>query len=147
MKFARRMILVPEDEYISLKKDKNTNKLQTLKLNSKRQHTLKKPFTEMTQNLGKFIRKRNQTKAKEMDLKTPIDFNREVLDMTKHLPQTSHHKARLLILELRKQGFTWGENNELATPGGQKLHGSNVIDLITEALVVQTKKHYAKPKG
>ena len=66
--------------------------------------------------------------------------------MTEQLPQTHHHKARLLLAELQAQGFKWTYNKVLTTPSGQTLHGSNVIDLIKEALV-QARTRQAKPRG
>ena len=139
MKYAKRMVLVPEDEYLSLKGG-NT------KLKAKKVTDLQKPFIKMTQDLGKDIRLRNIDRIEKATLQAPTDFNREIVQMTEHLPQTHHHKARLLLSELRAQGFKWKYNKELTTPSGQTLYGSNVIDLIKEALV-QARRKVPKPTG
>ena len=139
MKYAKRMIMVPEDEYLALKGT-------TTKLKVKKEEDLQKPFTKMTQNLGKKIRVRDLIKSEEKILQAPLDLNREIVNMTEHLPQTHHHKARLLLTELRAQGFNWKYNKELTVPSGHTLRGSNVIDLIKEALV-QARKKVPKPTG
>lgn len=139
MKYAKRMILVPEDEYLALKS-------KGLKTKSVNQRDLQKPFVALTQDLGRQIRQRDQVEAETAEKQAPLDMNREIVNMTEHLPQTHHHKARLLLTELREQGFKWKYNKELTTPSGQTLHGSNVIDLIKEALV-QAKKKQPKPRG
>lgn len=145
MKYTKRMILVPEEEFLSLKNKANTKNVK-LKTNIDPPTDMQKQFTNMTQDLGKRIRMRDQAEAQITAKQAPQNLNREIVTMTEHLPQPHHHKARLLLAELQAQGFKWTYNKELTTPSGQTLHGSNVVDLIKEALVT-ARTRQAKPRG
>ena len=131
MKYAVRMVLIPESEYLSLK-GKSTKDVKKLKT--------RKAFIKLTQDLGKKIRQRDQVKIQQQKvLDAQVDQNRPVIDLVQHLPSIYHKKGKLTLDELQSQGFSWKQNKEITVPSGKTLTGSNIVDLLKEALVPQRK--------
>lgn len=137
MKFAKRMVLVPESEY---------NLLKTLKKEPKKEISEAKRFRKLTQDLGKKIRLKGQTKSQQEQIKAQADSRLTILDLSESLPALYQPKARLVLSELLAQGFKWKYNKELTLPSGQTITGSNIVDLLKESLVPQ-KKDTPKPNG
>lgn len=142
MKYAVRMVLIPESEYLSLNV-KRTKGIKSLKT--------RKAFIQLTQDLGKKIRQRDQVKIQQQKVldaqrNTQKDPNQTVVDLVQHLPSIYHKKGKLTLDELQAQGFSWKQNKEITVPSGQTLTGSNIVDLLKEALVPQ-RKRTPKPSG
>ena len=146
MKYAKRMVLVPELEYLATCKPKR-------KTQTKRQQA-----QNITQKLAKQIRQRQHTTArlrthgrKRVDPGVNLssvyvenEANMDTSEIVDHIPVMYRNKATLLLAHLTKQGMTWNDRKEVFLPGGTLLHNSNIVDLVKEALVKGTK---AKPRG
>ena len=137
MKYAVRMVIIPEAEYKSLKPDKKA---------SKTRKTKREAAVQISQELGLKIRKRNQIKALHRQQEhQPPESSRFMLELFDYLPASYHAKARTVLSELLNKGFAWTYKGEVTLPSGQKLIGSNIGDLLREALVQQQKKDTPKP--
>lgn len=134
MKFARKMVLVPASEYEILKaQDTRPSKL------SDEERALK-----LSQDMGKAIRLKGQTRIERVQPQK--DPKASVLELSTFLPALYQPKARQVLSELETQGFKWNYNKEFTTPTGQTLQGSNIVDLIKEALVPE-RTTKPKPTG
>ena len=121
MKYAVRMVIIPESEYKLLKSDKKT--LKTRK-------TEREAAVQLSQELGLKIRKRNQIKALHRQQEhQPPESSRFMLELFDYLPASYHAKARIVLSELLNKGFSWTHKGEVTLPSGQKLTGSNINDL------------------
>lgn len=134
MKYAKRMVLVPEVDYLQ-RASKPKKKID-----------VHNAAIAISQKLGKRLRKRDQTAAR---LKEQWDFHQRPkrVDMAEHLPPVYQQKARLLLGELAHQGVTYTKNNELVLPNREVLPQSNIMDLLTAALVTTRGREPPKPKG
>ena len=139
MKYAVRMVIIPESEYKLLKPDKAKKAL-------KRQNTEREAAVKLSQELGLNIRKRSQIKAlhRQKEHQQP-ESSRFMLELFDYLPTSYHAKARIVLSELLNKGFTWTHKGEVTLPSGQKLTGSSINELLREALVQQQKKDTPKP--
>lgn len=140
MKYAVRMVIIPESEYHSLKAKHNQGgkKLKT-----------RRRYIQLTQDLGRKIRQRDSEKIQQQRVQaaaTKSDPYHTVVDLIQHLPPVYHSKARLALSELLAQGFAWKQNKEVTIPSGQTLVGSNIVDLLKEAFVPQ-RRGTPKPTG
>lgn len=130
MKYAARMVLVPETEYLALQAGSYKNKTTP---------SLKRQAINLSQDLGKRIRQRKQ--IVKLDIQPGVNI-------LEHLPPIYQPKAKLLLKELKSRGVAWTGNRELITSNGLTIADSNIIDLIKEALVSTTSsRHRPKPHG
>ena len=122
MKFSTRMVLIPETEYLLLKASTGTKRKQT--------------FTEMTQDMSKKIRLSERDKA---------ELFQPSVNIIEHLPPIYHSKAKRLLAELAIAKIKHTDSKEVVLPNGAAITRSNIVDLITEALVPNNSR--LKPIG
>ena len=150
MKFAKRMILIPEADF---------------QQSSKKPQSMRKAAIEITQKLGKQIRHRNQSAARLKTQWNPLESQTgptvqlsslykdtklmtNVLDVSEMMPTLYRNKAKLLLGQLQARGVKWNMFGELILPDGQTIDKSNIVDLLNEAFVAtRTKKSVQKPIG
>ena len=150
MKFAKRMILVPEADY---------------QQSNKKPQSMRQAAIEVTQKLGKQIRHRNQSVARLKAQWNPVESQRgpnvqlsslykdtklmtNVLDVSEMMPTLYRNKAKLLLGQLQARGVKWNTTGELILPDGQTVEKSNIVDLLNEAFVgTSAKKSSRKPTG
>ena len=137
MKYAVRMVIIPELEYLQLKQQKPTPG----KLPKTRQ-----AFIKHTQELGRQIRERAQAAepSTAAEVTPPTDPRRSTPDIVEHLPRQYRDKARRALSEMANHGFSWKYNREVQLPSGQLLSGSNIVDLLKEAIDPKTSSN---PRG
>ena len=149
MKFAKRMILIPETDF---------------QQSSKKPQSMRKAAIEITQKLGKQIRHRNQSAARLKTQWNPLESQTgptvqlsslykdtklmtNVLDVSEMMPTLYRNKAKLLLGQLQARGVKWNTFGELILPDGQTIDKSNIVDLLNEAFVGSAKKSAQKPVG
>ena len=138
MKFARKMVLIPEDEYLELKEKPPASKTSEFKrkvrevLRNKRDHSA---ATQMSQLVGSYIRHKQSEQPKLVP--KPMDF-------LQFFEPIYHKKVTLLLSQLKDNRIGWTQNKELQLPTGQIIDHSNIVDLIKEALVASRKKKRAQ---
>ena len=149
MKFAKRMILVPEADF----KQSNT-----------KPQSMRQAAVEISQKLGKQIRHRNQSAARLKAQWSPIEAQTgptvqlsslykdtklmtNVLDVSEMMPTLYRNKAKLLLGQLQARGVKWNTAGELILPDGQTIDKSNIVDLLNEAFVGSSKQSAEKPVG
>ena len=115
MKYARKFILVPADS-----KPKPVELKQSMRhvLKGRRDHRAAKKMSHLLSDYLHY----NKKPAK------PIDFS-------KHIPAIYHNKMNILLKEV-----TWTPLAELKTQFGKVIAGSNMIELIREAIVGKRKQ-------
>ena len=153
MKYATRMILVPEADFLHQQSNK------------KHQNT-RKAAIDVAQKLGKQIRHRNQSAARLKAQWNPMESQigptvqlsslyketkpmANALDVSEMMPTLYRNKTKLLLGQLMARGMKWNDLNELVLPDGQTIANSNILALLKEALVARqsTKKPVQKPIG
>ena len=151
MKYATRMILVPEADF------QKTSKVP---------QSTRKTAIELTQKLGKQIRHRNQSAARLKAQWNPIESQTgpavqlsslyketqpmaSALDVSEMMPPLYRNKSRLLLGQLLARGMKWNNSGEVILPDGQTIVKSNILDLLKEAFVGRptTRKPVQKPVG
>ena len=149
MKYAKRMILIPEADY---------------KQSNKKPQSMRQAAIEVTQKLGKQIRHRNQSVARLKAQWSPVELQTgpnvqlsslykdtklmtNVLDVSEMVPALYRNKAKLLLGQLQARGVKWNTFGELILPDGQTIDKSNIVDLLNEAFVGSSKKSAQKPVG
>ena len=151
MKFAKRMVLIPEADF---------------KQSSKKPQSLRKAAIEITQKLEKQIRHRNQSVARLKAQWNPIESQTgptvqlssiyketkpitNVLNISEMMPAVYRNKTKLLLDQFQARGMTWNAAGELILPDGQTIDNSNILDLFKEAFVGLTrgKSSAKKPVG
>ena len=149
MKYAKRMILIPEADY---------------KQSNKKPQSMRQAAIEVTQKLGKQIRHRNQSVARLKAQWSPVELQTgpnvqlsslykdtklmtNVLDVSEMVPALYRNKAKLLLGQLQARGVKWNTVGELILPDGQTIDKSNIVDLLNEAFVGSSKKSAQKPVG
>lgn len=119
MKYAQRMVLVPEAE------------------------SLRQKAKEKTIKLAKRVRVKNQSKVKQW-LVTPappgVVPNQPTLvstpkELSVSLPPIYQAKGEKLLNEMIRSGFSWNPSKELVLPSTQSIPNSNIESIIKEALV------------
>ena len=134
MKFAKRMVLVPEEDYLhSVNKQKRTTNVRDRAI-------------EMAQKVGKQMRKRAQADAQVKEVWERLTPPKAA-DIASLLPALYQPKARLLLAELAKHGVTYTKDNEVVLPDKEVIAGSNMVDLLRAALVTERGRPPRKPKG
>ena len=143
MKYATRMVLVPETDYLKRRVNPEKDRKAAIKL---------------SQKLGKKIRQRNQSTARLKGETHPMPTaqisslykqarpKQDISKLIEYLTPLYRDKAKLLLAELITQGVTWNDDKELVLPGDKVLPESNIVDLLKEALV-GSKRSKTKPKG
>ena len=151
MKYATRMILIPEADF---------------RKSTKEPPSPRKAAIELTQKLGKEIRHRNQSAARLKAQWNPIESQTgpavqlsslyketqpmaSVLKVSEMMPPLYRNKSKLLLGQLLARGMKWNDAGELILPDGQSIVNSNILDLLKEAFVGRppTKKPVRKPVG
>ena len=137
MKFAKRMILIPETDF---------------QQSSKKPQSMRKAAIEITQKLGKQIRHRNQSAARLKAQWNPLESQigptvqlsslykeskpmTNVLDVSEMMPTLYRNKSKLLLSQLQARGMKWNTTGELILPDGRTIDNSNILDLLKEAFV------------
>lgn len=137
MKFAEKMVLIPEAEYHALlnKPGKTSELKKEMKdvLKGKRDHTA---ATKMSQLVGAYLRHKESVKPPK----------RKQEDFLEYFHTIYHGKVKSLLSQLHSNRIEWNEEYELILPSGQIIAKSNIVDLIREALV-STKKKSPAPIG
>ena len=153
MKYAKRMVLIPETEYLERKVKAKTTKKQSDYIAAK----------ALAQKRGKEMRMRDQGTARLRyqwkhlkDAPEPMVHvsslykesqpEANILDLINFLAPVYQPKAKLLLADLRSKGFTWSDNKELILPSGDKIQRSNIVDLMKEALVTTKTSKKGTPK-
>ena len=147
MKFAQKMVLIPEAEYITLlhkgkikptkikgkkQAESMANRIkQNMKdvLKGKRDH---EAATKMSQLVGAYLRHKASEKP------TPSKPKKE--DLLDFFEPIYHKKVDTLISKLHDQGIEWNDKKESKLPSGDIVPHSNIVDLIKEAVVAFKKK-------
>ncbi len=128
MKYATRMVLIPETEYLALKVPKKGTEKKKKKTN----------VIEVIQEMGKKIRQRDQETSKAY---------KPSVKVIEHLPPIYHSKAKLLLSELATAGIKYTDKKELVLESGEVISQSNIVDLIKEALMPVKHTGDLKPTG
>ena len=119
MKYAQRMILVPEDQ------------------------ALRERARKTTEKLSKAVRVKNQAKVKKW-LVTPTppgvvpnqpNATATPRELSASLPPIYQAKGERLLNEMLSAGFTWTPSKELVLPSTEPLPNSNIQAILKEALV------------
>lgn len=145
MKYAKRMVLVPESEYLAMPK-------QRKKLNER------EAARATSQKLAKQIRRREHIAVKNRTHAEPVDPGvhlssvypaeepeMDLMEIAEHMPVNYQNKTKLLLTYLNKKGIVWNDRKEVVLPGGSVLQNSNIVDLLKEALARSTA--VTKPRG
>ena len=142
MKYAERMVLLPETQF-HLLRQANTTKRKTKPKN------LYKAAIVASQELGKKMRQsqvqvQKQKQREKKDDKPPTVT---VDDIVNELAPVYHAKAKRILAQLAKYGITYTNNQELITANGRVVPNSNITDILKEALVPSKKLKLPKPVG
>ena len=119
MKHAHKYMLVPvepESKPVQLKET-----LRTVLKSGQKDHKTAKKYSHLLRNYVHYKKKPE----------------RKQLDFLKHIPAIYHNKVNILLKDAH---LSWSPLGELKTPYGQVIHGSNMVDLLKEALIGK-KKH------
>lgn len=132
MKVAQKMVLIPEEEYLTL--THKTQKPKTLRQDMR--DILQGPrdyesAVKMSQLVGTHLRRKESEKPK------PSKPKENFLD---YFDPIYHRKVNLLLSQFQTHGIGWNEQKELTLPSGEVIAHSNIIDLIKEALVGAKKR-------
>jgi len=138
MKYARKMVLIPEEEYMELKGNPPSSKTSQLKrkvrevLRGTRDHSA---ATQMSQLVGSYLRHKQSEQSKPVSApkKPSINFQQ-------FFEPIYEKKVTSLLSQLKENRIGWTQNKELQLPTGQIIPHSNIVDLIKEALVGTRKK-------
>ncbi len=121
MKYAMKMVLIPESEYRRLKPEEGVRDKVNKILRGKRDRNA---ATEMSQLFGRYLR----TTKPEQEKKS---LSKE--EIIQQLPPIYHEKVKNFLTELEKYGSTWTDNYEFVTKSGETI--GNIVDLLKEAFV------------
>ena len=124
MKYATKMVLIPEAEYRKLLPEGGIKAKISKIVSGKRNHESAK---EMSQLFGRHLR---TTKPQPS-----------------HFQPIYHGKVSKVLAEFEKYGTSWTNRNELVLKSGKVITNSNIIDLVKEALVGTRRKERRMPDG
>ena len=133
MKVAQKMVLIPEEEYHSLTKPKSEFQKDVKEILKKEKDY--DSATKMSQLVGSYIRHKQARETKEKPDDLFID----------HFKPLYHSKVSLFMKQLQDNNIKWNDNRELILPSGLIVPHTNIIDLITEAVVHKPKKRGEEP--
>lgn len=121
MKYAQRMILISEAEYLDLKRGRKSSMADLLRE--------PRDINKYNKLLGAKLKKKKKLEAKP----SFIDF----------IPPVYHSEAKILTRDM-----SWNDRFELITSSGA-VPGSNIADLVKEALIKRTlgQKNDPNPVG
>ena len=142
MKYAERMVLLPETQF-HLLQQANSKKRKTKPKN------LYKAAIAVSQELGKKIRQGQVQVQKQKERQKNVEKapNVTVDDIVNELAPIYHAKAKRILAKLAKYGITYTNNQELITANGRVVPNSNITDILKEALVPSKKLKLPKPVG
>ena len=142
MKYAERMVLLPETQF-HLLQQANSKKRKTKPKN------LYKAAIAVSQELGKKIRQGQVQVQKQRERQKNVEKapNVTVDDIVNELAPIYHAKAKRILAKLAKYGITYTNNQELITANGRVVPNSNITDILKEALVPSKKLKLPKPVG
>ena len=133
MKYAMKMVLIPESEYRRLKPEEGVKGKVVKLLHGKRD---KKAATEMTQLFGRYLR----TTKPEKEIQT---LSKD--EIVQNLPPMYHEKVKQFLTQLETYGSTWTDNFQFVTKSGQII--GNILDLLKEAFVGTRSLRRNVPQG
>lgn len=123
MKYAMKMVLIPESEYRRLKPDITDKMNQVLS----RKHD-QETATDMSQLFGRYLRtKQTHNPIQSLD-KTHI---------LSKLPAIYHAKVSKFLTFLEDYGSSWMDTYEFVSKNGEVI--GNIIDLLNQAFVAKKK--------
>lgn len=136
MKYARKMVLIPEEEYQTLMNSKSNQSQRAIKdvLNEPRDH---EAASKMSQLVGTYLRRKQSETL-------PTPTKDDVLDYFNPIYQ---RKVVLFLSKLHDLGMEWNTDKEVKLPSGEIISHSNIVDLIKEALVSGKRKTERRPLG
>lgn len=151
MKFAQKMILVPEEDYSMVIKAQaqaipaETKKTIALNDAMKKVTSTKRNNICKSQTYQKLLRDylHYKRKATQPAISLPDSSDSTMTrsnDFLNNLPALYRGKAHLLLTHLEKHGVKWSEKGELKLPSGNVIEGSHGTDLLREALVGSKSK-------
>ena len=149
MKYATRMILVPEADF---------------QKSSKVPQSTRKTAIELTQKLGKQIRHRNQSAARLKAQWNPIESQTgpavqlsslyketqpmaSALDVSEMMPPLYRNKSRLLLGQLLARGMKWNNSGEVILPDGQTIVKKQYIGLVERSICGSTNYEETSAKA
>ena len=135
MKYAVKMVLIPETEYKMLL-DRNPMKAKMNKL--LRGKPSREKAAEMSQLIGRHLRMQPLPKTPKA-VKAP--------NILSHFQPIYHSKINKVMSALNKYGSDVSEKNELVLRIGDVVTNSNIIDLLKEAFVSSRRKERELPHG
>lgn len=163
MKYAKRMVLIPETEYRMLQPSGGTIK--------RKPKDLYTAAIDLSNQVGKTIRQRDQDETQQ-DRAAVKKFQRykrtletlappqppiapspptgvTVNDIVTAMPAQYRAIAKNVLTQLGRHGITWTNKSELILESGERIPNSNITDLLKEAIVtLKSKKPFAsKPIG
>ena len=119
MKFAQKMVLIPEEEYQILINSKSNRMKRDIKevLKGPRDHA---SATKMSQLVGSCLRrKQSERKPKKEEKKE---------DLLEYFNPIYHRKVALFISKLHNLEMEWNTDKELKLPSGEIIRHSNIVD-------------------
>ena len=134
MKYAMKMVLIPESEYRRLKPEGGMKDKVDKILSGKRDA---KAATEMSQLFGRYLR----TTKPVQPSKKPI----EEMEIVSHLPVLYHEKVSKFLTQLQNYGTTWTDNYQLISKSGEVI--GDIVDLLKEAFVGTRRTERQIPSG
>ena len=117
MKYAERMVLVPESETVRERARKETDKI------------------------AKSVRMKDQAKVKQWQTNptppgiVPRSVIPTLLEISASLPPMYQSKAQRFLVEMLNAGFTWSASKEMILPSTEIVPNSNIEAILKEALV------------
>ena len=159
MKFARKMVLVPAEDYSVIIKaqaqDIPASVKKAVALNDQMRSIANHPkpskckaykYQKLLHDFQHYKNKQGQTlpSSTQPILNQHIDRSDS---FSEYLPHIYRGKARVLLAHLEKHGITWSGKGELTLPSGEVIQHSHGADLLREALVGSKKKSASDIKG
>lgn len=141
MKFAQKMILVPEGDYSMVIKAQAQQIPATVKKSIHLQDNMKKLLKSKKKTqckayrYNKLLREYLHYKNTDQFQNTSKTSSSITEPFADSLPPIYKGKARVLLAHLEKHGINWSQKGELTLPDGSVISGSHGSDLLREALV------------
>jgi hypothetical protein len=130
MKYAMKMVLIPESEYRRLLPQGTIKNKMNKLLSGKRN---RETATELTQMFGRHLR---TTKPEPQPQQKPLDK----LQLLDHLPVLYHAKVSKFLTEFENYGASWTDKYELVLKSGEIIANSNIKHLLKEAFVAKRRR-------
>ena len=127
MKYAMKMVLIPESEYRRLKPEGGVKDEMNQLLNKKPDH---ETAADMSQLFGRYLR---TAKPEHQPISKPLDKSQIV----SQLPAIYHNKIMKFLTLLENFGSSWTDRYEFVSKDGHIL--GNIVDLLKQAFVSKIK--------